>query len=46
VHAVVISGGRVAWAERPEPGFGSDELLVEVRAAGLNGADLLQVAGR
>ncbi|HLI15839.1 MAG TPA: zinc-binding dehydrogenase [Acidimicrobiales bacterium] len=46
MHAVVISGGRVAWAERPEPGFGSDELLVEVRAAGLNGADLLQVAGR
>ena len=31
--------------ERPDPQPGKDELLVRVRAAGLNGADMLQLKG-
>lgn len=46
VRAVVLREGAVGWEERPEPSFGPDELLVRVEAAGINGADLLQRAGR
>jgi NADPH2:quinone reductase len=45
MRAVVIEGGSVQVAERPDPEPGAGELLVRVAAAGLNGADLLQVAG-
>lgn len=45
VHAVTIVGGELAWETRPDPVAGANELLVEVRAAGLNGADLLQRRG-
>jgi NADPH2:quinone reductase len=45
VHAVVIDDGALRWAERPDPAPGDTELLVDVRAAGLNGADLLQRRG-
>ena len=45
VHAVVIRDGRLAWEERDDPACGDTELLVAVRAAGLNGADLVQRAG-
>ena len=45
MHAVVISEGRLAWQERPDPAPGDTELLVAVRAAGVNGADLAQRAG-
>lgn len=31
--------------DQPEPAFGDDEVLVEVRAAGVNRADLLQLRG-
>jgi NADPH2:quinone reductase len=45
VHAVTIAGSRLVWAARPDPGPGDTEVLVDVRAAGLNSADLLQRAG-
>ncbi|MGH9106089.1 MAG: zinc-binding dehydrogenase, partial [Acidimicrobiales bacterium] len=46
MRAVVISDGRVSWEDRPTPSPRDQELLVRVQAAGLNGADLLQRAGR
>ncbi|MGH9043774.1 MAG: zinc-binding dehydrogenase [Acidimicrobiales bacterium] len=46
MRAVVISEGRLDWLERPDPVPASHEICVAVRAAGLNGADLLQRRGR
>lgn len=43
--AVTINDGAVTAAERPDPVAGTGELLVRVRAAGLNGADILQRKG-
>jgi NADPH:quinone reductase len=45
MHAVVISDGELVWMERPDPVVGDTEVLVAVRAAGVNAADLLQRAG-
>lgn len=45
MHAVVIAGGRLHWQERPDPQVGDHDLLVAVRAAGVNGADLMQRQG-
>jgi NADPH:quinone reductase len=45
VRAVTIQDGRLVVADRPDPEPGSDELLVRVAAAGINGADLAQLAG-
>jgi putative PIG3 family NAD(P)H quinone oxidoreductase len=45
VRAVTIQDGNLAVEERPDPEPGKDELLVRVRAAGLNGADMLQRKG-
>jgi NADPH:quinone reductase len=45
VHAVVIEDGMLGWEEQPDPVAGDTELLVEVWAAGLNGADMLQRRG-
>jgi NADPH:quinone reductase len=45
VRAVTIDGGRLVVAERPDPEPGRGELLVRVKAAGINGADLHQLAG-
>ena len=45
MHAVVIRDGRLDWEERADPVPGDTELLVSVRSAGLNGADLVQLAG-
>ena len=45
MKAVTIEGTRLVVAERPDPEPGRGELLVRVAAAGLNGADLLQVKG-
>jgi NADPH:quinone reductase len=45
MRAVTIADGRLVVAERPDPEPGAGELLVRVRAAGINGADLLQVKG-
>jgi len=45
MHAATIVDGALEWREHPDPVPGLGEVLVEVRAAGLNGADRLQVAG-
>jgi NADPH:quinone reductase-like Zn-dependent oxidoreductase len=45
VHAVTIVDGALEWREHPDPVPGTGEVLVAVRAAGLNSADRLQVAG-
>ncbi len=45
MHAVVIREGQLHWEERDDPVPGDTELLVAVRAAGLNAADLVQRAG-
>ena len=45
MHAVVIREGQLHWEERDDPVPGDTELLVSVRAAGLNTADLVQRAG-
>ena len=45
MRAVTVDGGRLAVREHPDPAAGAGEVLVRVRAAGLNGADLLQRRG-
>jgi putative PIG3 family NAD(P)H quinone oxidoreductase len=45
VRAVTIQDGKLVVEERPDPEPGKGELLVRVRAAGLNGADMLQLGG-
>jgi NADPH:quinone reductase len=45
LRAVTIKDREIAVEERPDPEPGSGELLVRVRAAGLNGADMLQRQG-
>jgi NADPH:quinone reductase-like Zn-dependent oxidoreductase len=45
MRAVVITNGQLGWEERPDPSPGETELLVAVRAAGVNGADLAQRRG-
>lgn len=44
--AATIADGVVSAREHPDPVPGAGEVLVAVRAAGLNGADLMQLAGR
>ncbi len=45
MHAVTIVDKELEWREHDDPVPGAGELLVEVRAAGLNSGDLLQRAG-
>ena len=45
MRAATIRDGDVVVAEHPDPEPGSSEVLVRVRAAGLNGADMLQRKG-
>jgi putative PIG3 family NAD(P)H quinone oxidoreductase len=45
VRAATIDEGQVTLAEHPDPAPGAGEVLVRVRAAGVNGADILQRAG-
>src|SRR3954466_731987 len=45
MRAATIRDGRVEVVEHPDPEPQDGQLLVRVRAAGLNGADILQVAG-
>ena len=45
MRAATIRDGEVFVAEHPDPEPGSGEVLVRVRAAGLNGADIHQRAG-
>ena len=45
MRAVTIREGEVVIEEHPEPEPGAGEVLVQVRAAGLNGADMMQRRG-
>jgi NADPH2:quinone reductase len=45
MRATTIVDGRIELTERPDPVPGPGQILVRVRAAGINGADLLQRAG-
>jgi NADPH2:quinone reductase len=45
MRAATIRDGEVVVAEHPDPEPGTGEVLVRVRAAGLNGADMLQRKG-
>ena len=45
MRAVVIVDKALRWEERPDPEPGTGEVLVRVRAAGINAADRLQVMG-
>lgn len=44
--AVTTGDGEIAVREHPDPVPGTGQVLVRVRAAGLNGADMLQKRGR
>jgi NADPH2:quinone reductase len=46
MRAATIRDGKIAVQEHPDPRPEAGELLVRVRAAGVNGADLIQLAGR
>lgn len=46
MRAVVFNEGQIVVDQRPDPEPGAGEVLVKVRAAGLNGADILQSKGR
>jgi len=46
MRAATIVDGRIEVADRPDPVPKDGELLIHVRAAGINGADLGQRAGR
>src|SRR5439155_5348324 len=46
VRAAAVADGEIRVEERPDPEPGKGEVLVAVRAAGVNGADMLQRAGR
>jgi NADPH2:quinone reductase len=45
MFAATIVDKALEWSERPDPTPGTDEVLVRVRAAGINSADRLQVMG-
>jgi NADPH:quinone reductase-like Zn-dependent oxidoreductase len=45
MRAATIRDGEIAVQEHPDPRPEAGELLVRVRAAGLNGADMLQLKG-
>lgn len=45
MRAATISDGKIEVRQHPDPIPGEGEVLVQVRAAGLNGADQLQLAG-
>ncbi|HEV2770690.1 MAG TPA: NAD(P)H-quinone oxidoreductase [Solirubrobacteraceae bacterium] len=46
MRAATVADEQVVLADRPDPQPGTGEVLVRVRAAGINGADILQRAGR
>lgn len=46
MRAAVIVDDRLEIEERPDPVPGDGEVLIRVRASGINGADLLQRAGK
>ena len=46
MRAATIRDGSIVVEEHPDPVPQAGELLVRVKAAGLNGADMMQLAGR
>jgi NADPH2:quinone reductase len=46
MRAATITDGTIAVQEHPDPTPGHAEVLVRVHAAGLNGADMMQLRGR
>jgi NADPH:quinone reductase len=46
MRAVIVEDGGLDVVERPDPEPGKGEVLVAVRAAGVNGADMMQRMGR
>lgn len=46
MQAVIVDDGELRLEDRPDPQPGKGEILVAVRAAGINGADMLQKKGR
>ncbi|HEY7629558.1 MAG TPA: zinc-binding dehydrogenase [Thermoleophilaceae bacterium] len=46
MRAVTVNDGNLEVVDRPDPKPGKGEVLVSVRAAGLNGADMMQRKGR
>ncbi len=46
MRAATIRDGEILVEEHPDPAPGAGEVLVRVRAAGINGADMLQRRGR
>ena len=46
MRAATIREGSIFVEEHPDPVAETGELLVRVKAAGLNGADMMQLAGR
>ena len=46
MRAATVRDGQIAVEEHPDPEPGAGEVLVRVRAAGLNGADVMQRKGR
>ena len=45
MHAVTVVDGKLEWREHDDPVPGTGEVLLAVRAAGINAGDLLQRAG-
>ena len=46
MHAIVVDdSGALVWAEVPDPAPGEGEIVIDVHAAALNRADLMQRAG-
>jgi NADPH:quinone reductase len=45
MRAVTIKDGNLSVDDHPDPGAGAGECLVRVKAAGLNGADMMQRRG-
>ncbi|HEX7084304.1 MAG TPA: zinc-binding dehydrogenase [Gaiellaceae bacterium] len=46
MRAAIVVDGRLEVEERPDPRPGLGQIAIRVRAAGINGADLIQRAGR
>jgi NADPH:quinone reductase len=45
MRAVTIRDQKLSVEDHPDPSLGAGEMLVRVRAAGLNGADMMQLRG-
>lgn len=47
MHAVLVGNqGKLVWSPVPDPVLKDDDVLLEIHAAALNRADLLQRAGQ